>query len=302
MRRALERNVTLDFGKTLHRRVPRRLRNRWRSDRVDWSAPAGPPIMRFIEIEQVRSPIRRECSQRKTLIGLGLNRIGRSRWVRDTPSFRGMIEKVSHLVKIKHDPAAHKPPAPSPAYDETADAALMSELAFDGHNIVPEKLPKGSGKTPDFKLVRDGVVCGFCEMKSPRDDYIFEKPEPEEFVIRENLPYYVKLGRLIRKVGSQFAAANPERAHPNILAFVNHAPEIERRDLHATILGLQDPGGRPVYLIPRELREQMWKAAREIDLFLWIDAEKGTLQHVSVNGAPHQQAVLDLLGLTKEEP
>ena len=56
--------------------------------------------MRFIEIEQVRSPIRRHHSQRATLIGLGLNRIDRVSELPDTPAIRGMIAKVRHLVHV----------------------------------------------------------------------------------------------------------------------------------------------------------------------------------------------------------
>ena len=53
-----------------------------------------------IEIMLVKSGIGRKSDQKKTLIGLGLNRIGRIRELEDTPSVRGMIKKVSHLVKI----------------------------------------------------------------------------------------------------------------------------------------------------------------------------------------------------------
>ncbi len=53
-----------------------------------------------IKIEQVGSPIRREASQRATLIGLGLNKIGRVKEVQDNPSTRGMIDKVAHLVRV----------------------------------------------------------------------------------------------------------------------------------------------------------------------------------------------------------
>jgi ribosomal protein L30 len=126
--------------------------------------------MRFIEIEQTGSPIRRDHSQRETLVGLGLNHIGRVSWVPDTPAFRGMIDKVSHLVKITHDPAAPKPPRVGPVYDEAADAALMRKLAFDGKNIVLEPYSEAElrrGKTPDFKLYKDGELCGYCELKSP---------------------------------------------------------------------------------------------------------------------------------------
>jgi large subunit ribosomal protein L30 len=53
-----------------------------------------------IKIEQTGSPIRRHHTQRATLIGLGLNRIGRVADVPDTPATRGMIAKVKHLVRL----------------------------------------------------------------------------------------------------------------------------------------------------------------------------------------------------------
>lgn len=53
-----------------------------------------------IKLEQTGSAIRRHHSQRSTLIGLKLNKIGRISELRDTPAVRGMIEKVHHLVRI----------------------------------------------------------------------------------------------------------------------------------------------------------------------------------------------------------
>ena len=53
-----------------------------------------------ITVIQTGSPIGRDGDQRATLIGLGLNKIGRSRQLIDTPSLRGMIYKVRHLVKV----------------------------------------------------------------------------------------------------------------------------------------------------------------------------------------------------------
>lgn len=53
-----------------------------------------------IKVRQTGSPIRRPQDQRATLIGLGLNKIGRVRELEDTPSVRGMIDKVSHMVEI----------------------------------------------------------------------------------------------------------------------------------------------------------------------------------------------------------
>jgi large subunit ribosomal protein L30 len=53
-----------------------------------------------LRVKQLKSPQRREASQRATLIGLGLNKINRERELEDTPSVRGMIAKVQHLVTI----------------------------------------------------------------------------------------------------------------------------------------------------------------------------------------------------------
>lgn len=53
-----------------------------------------------VVVEQIGSPIRREASQRQTLIGLGLNKIRRQSTLVDTPAVRGMIDKVSHLVRV----------------------------------------------------------------------------------------------------------------------------------------------------------------------------------------------------------
>ncbi|MBI2707689.1 MAG: 50S ribosomal protein L30 [Proteobacteria bacterium] len=52
-------------------------------------------------VTQTASPIRREERQRATLCGLGLNKIGRTRELEDTPAVRGMITKVKHMVKVE---------------------------------------------------------------------------------------------------------------------------------------------------------------------------------------------------------
>ena len=53
-----------------------------------------------VTVEQIGSPIRRPSEQRKTLIGLGLNKLHRRRTLEDTPSVRGMIARVQHLVRV----------------------------------------------------------------------------------------------------------------------------------------------------------------------------------------------------------
>ncbi len=56
-----------------------------------------------ITLEQTSSPNRRPDRQRKTLIGLGLNKLHRRSTLEDTPSVRGMVAKVSHMVRIVED-------------------------------------------------------------------------------------------------------------------------------------------------------------------------------------------------------
>jgi large subunit ribosomal protein L30 len=53
-----------------------------------------------VTIEQVGSPIGRRSDQEATLKGLGLNKMHRRRTLEDTPSVRGMINKISHLVRV----------------------------------------------------------------------------------------------------------------------------------------------------------------------------------------------------------
>lgn len=66
------------------------------------TAKAGKTLV----IEQIGSPIRCPDHQRQTLVGLGLNKMRRRRTVADNPAVRGMIRKVSHLVRIVEEPAA----------------------------------------------------------------------------------------------------------------------------------------------------------------------------------------------------
>ncbi len=54
-----------------------------------------------VKVTQIGSPIGRRNDQRATLVGLGLNKMHRTRELEDTPAVRGMIDKVSHLVRVE---------------------------------------------------------------------------------------------------------------------------------------------------------------------------------------------------------
>ena len=57
-------------------------------------------MAKTIVVKQIGSPIRRPQEQRATLVGLGLNKMHRTRELEDTPSVRGMVNKIPHLVEI----------------------------------------------------------------------------------------------------------------------------------------------------------------------------------------------------------
>jgi large subunit ribosomal protein L30 len=54
-----------------------------------------------VRVTQTASALGRKPGQKETLIGLGLNKLRRSRELEDTPAVRGMIRKVAHLIKVE---------------------------------------------------------------------------------------------------------------------------------------------------------------------------------------------------------
>ena len=62
---------------------------------------AGNKASAQVRVTQIGSPIGRPADQRATLVGLGLNKMHRSRVLEDTPAVRGMIDKIPHLVRAE---------------------------------------------------------------------------------------------------------------------------------------------------------------------------------------------------------
>ncbi len=58
-------------------------------------------MAKMLKVTQVGSPIRRTKDQRATLIGLGLNKLHRTSVLEDTPSVRGMVNKIHHLLQVE---------------------------------------------------------------------------------------------------------------------------------------------------------------------------------------------------------
>lgn len=271
--------------------------------------------MDLIRIQQIGSPIRRHRRQRQTLIGLGLNKIGRIAEVPFTPATWGMIQKVRHLVRFPDEELFEQHRLTRPQrVDENADIQLMYGLLFDRHQIVLEPFAKEEmkgRKTPDFKMVKDGKLVGYCELKSPRDDWVLDFPadlKPDE--IRQEVrrdPTARNLARSIGKAAEQFESVNPDHGIPNILVLVSHARLRDRADLHMAITGVKMPDGSRRFLLVDskekdwnkawEKQKKLWDAARGIDLFFWIDAHTRSCKHVSNLDASRDSEARELFAI-----
>jgi large subunit ribosomal protein L30 len=270
--------------------------------------------METFKIQQTGSPIRRARSQRQTLVGLGLNHMGRTVDVPNTPETWGMIRKVRHLVRIVDQDLfeAHRLECPRP-WQEESDAILLQQRIFAPRRLRLQRFKKEemNNKTPDFRVLKDGVIRGYCEMKSPQDSWIYQTPSglnPGEFVerAREGRAAAI-LGDFILKAAQQFDAANPEHELPNILAFVNHAPGKDPIDLRLALEGKAVPGGGHGWFIfddpyepaPADKQKRVWEAAHKIDLFLWVDSKTDNWVPRFPVGAKRLNEARELLGLTQ---
>jgi large subunit ribosomal protein L30 len=259
------------------------------------------------KIVQTGSPIRRHHKQRETLIGLGLNRIGRVAEVANTRATWGMIAKVRHLIRVIDENLFEEHQRPDRhVADEDADKLLVRNLIFEPRRIRAEAIPEDQSKTPDFKLLKDGALRAYCEIKSPTDSDLFDfaddlAPGEIRVEVRKD-PAVFSLARLIAKAAKQFKAANPHRAHPNILVIVNHARRKGPADLRMALDGIRSPEGRRFFPLVNdedkwEVQKGVWEAARSIDLFVWVDPRKRIWQAFRPSGAQRLAEACDLLGI-----
>jgi hypothetical protein len=157
---------------------------------------------------------------------------------------------------------------------EEPDLALV-ERFFTDRGLVAERIPKTTGKTPDFRILRDRTVVAFCEVKSPQvvfqerlDDAIRQAPEGQFGGVIETdtvSRQYRCLERAATKAAAQFNAVNASHAQPNILMFVNHDTTSRMFDFEEAVTGCF--GGIRTC---KALRDEI----AEIDAYVWLNADK----------------------------
>ena len=169
----------------------------------------------------------------------------------------------------------------------------MKRMLFDLHHLKLERVKKRKDeKGPDFKIMKGRQLVAYCELKSPRDDWILEPVQGENPETRQG-PFHRNLANHIETAVMQFDAVN-HHAVRNVLVFVNHALDKDRRDLRMVFEGVPVPNDKPIPAMAKQ--EQMQDAAKRIDLFFWMDARE-PLWPKLVSNAPHAKAACDLFGI-----
>jgi hypothetical protein len=190
--------------------------------------------------------------------------------------------------------------------DEAADLATVSRLLFAEHGIDPVRYSKAeirAGRTPDLKMMLAGRLVGFCELKSPRDDWLDEILEgAAPFELRGGSrkdPIFNRIGRQIEKAATQFDAVNPNHELPNVLVFLNHDDASNSNDLVETLTGeFRTTTGQRIATV-KNVSEGRLKAVKDrIDLFIWIDRKSDQVHLWLFNptNMPHVQTLCSLFG------
>ena len=158
---------------------------------------------------------------------------------------------------------------------EAEDQKLTEDLVFNPHGLTLLKIPKGVNRTPDFQVMQGGVPVAYCELKSPRDEWLAEKLD--ETLSGQivggcrNDPTFNRIGRLAQKAADQFRSVNDIRSLPNILVIVNHDDASGFGDLIETFTGLFHAADGSRHVTMPQVASRLKHAKEHIDLCVWID-------------------------------
>ena len=191
---------------------------------------------------------------------------------------------------------------------EKSDLSMVAAM-LRGHDLQALPFSKEevrAGKTPDFRVM-DGVrLVAYCEVKSPRDEWLdsqIDQAEPGEiFGGSRSDPVLNRLSKMIEKAAEQFDAVNPNRSVPNILAIVNHDDASHPGDLIETLTGMFHADNGTRHPTSRNVSEGRIREAKyRIDLYIWIDGETGRVRgYLFSESVPaHVDALCEKLGLEK---
>lgn len=168
---------------------------------------------------------------------------------------------------------------------EHADLLAVTQI-FASFGMNTRRFTKAetrTHRTPDFRIFCDDKQVAYCEVKSPRDDWLDEQFAAAGAGIfagggRKD-PAFNRLSRAIEKAASQFDAVNVDRALPNILFFVNHCDMSDIYDLRETLTGLLIAEDGTRYQTNRLVSDgRIKKLKLRVDLYVWYDVNSKLVQ------------------------
>jgi hypothetical protein len=170
---------------------------------------------------------------------------------------------------------------------EEDDLKLTSELVFNPNDLILQKIPRGAGKTADLQVILKGQPIAYCEVKSPRNDWLdvlIDSSSKSHIVggARED-PIFKKIRKHANKASKQFEAVNMKRNVPNILVFVNHDESSDFNDLREAFTGLFHASNGSRHATMLDIASSLNRAKSQIDLCVWIDGGSKKVQSYFFN-------------------
>ncbi len=189
--------------------------------------------------------------------------------------------------------------------DEDRVKRYLEERGFTAERF--SKVETRSGKTPDFRVFRNGELLFYCEVKSsPKDRWIDEQlsdAAPGELVGgARGDPIFNRLTADIHEVVKQFDAVNKDQKHPNILVLVNHDDMCGFKDLLGILTGnfyADDGTAHPIYRQFSHGRTRSEKG--KVHLFIWLDDHKPDHLLFSQTDEAHHAMVCEAFGINQNE-
>jgi hypothetical protein len=181
---------------------------------------------------------------------------------------------------------------------EDADQRLIEALIFAPRDLSLETIERGSGSSADFKIVYKADTVAFCELKSPRDDWLDEKINRTKTSgvvggLRDDSTFN-RIRRHSNKASKQFESLNPNRLLPNILVFVNYDKGSGFHDLRETFTGIFYAKDGSRHITMPNIASSLERAKRNIDLCIWINGNEKLIEgyFFNENAVPNYLPIL----------
>ncbi len=167
--------------------------------------------------------------------------------------------------------------------DMNPDEQLAATF-LQSHGLAAERFSKSErrhGKTPDFRVMRDGQLEFFCEVKTDDEDAEWIRKKQSAATVFEHMRNgkYI-LNRFTGQIGKavqQFDAVNPDLAKPNVLIFVNHDGVALHEMLIGALTGNYYTDTHDILPWLKKYSEGgIAEAKKRIHLFVWIDRSEGS--------------------------